>query len=129
MLILVNGEIVFESKDGEDLDIKTRSNHISGNGNISVNGNENMITGQVYRNSSQNITIEIDGNIGDLNVDSGNVIIKGNSKNIKVDIGNIEVQDTVAGNAVTKMGSIKAHMINGNAKTENGEIKCHTNRN
>jgi len=127
--IFINGKIVYEIDDGEDVSIDTsgsgfcinssNSNVVIGNNTVFING-KNVSKVQTAQNSD--INIEIRGNAGNVKVSHGNITVMGDCNNVKTSSGDIRA-NTINGNAETASGDIKADRINGDCSTLSGDIK------
>lgn len=117
-------------------------NRVVSNGSVVVSNGEVWINGQQVQiaQNVRNITIEIAGNINDLQVDacnsvsvhgnvgtirtgSGNVNVTGNvDRDVQTGSGEIEVGENVGGNVTTGSGDVSATSINGAVRTASGDI-------
>lgn len=131
MEIYINGKLVMELKDNEDVNVEVKGNKSSiaiGNGNICINGGFNQIGNSSYQNNfgsvsiGANVEIEINGNVGKFNSNAGNVTIKGDCNgDASVRSGNLKAK-TIKGNAEARNGNIKADEIHGNCSAHNGNV-------
>ena len=134
MEIYINGKLVMELKDNEDVnvEVKDKKNSIAiGNSNICISGGSNQIGNSNYQNNFGSasvgaefsfIEIEINGNVGKFSSNPGNVTIKGDcNDDVSVMNGNLKAK-VINGNAETKNGNIKADEINGDCSARNGNV-------
>lgn len=84
--------------------------------NISVEGNINELTVDVCK------TININGNVYELQTTSGDVQCNDVNNGIKTTSGDVECNN-VTGNIQTTSGDVTANEINGSVKTVSGDIK------
>ena len=115
MEIYINGKLVMELKDNEDVNVEVKGAKSSiaiGNGNVCISGGFNQIGNSNYQNNfgiasvGADIKIEINGNVGNFSSNAGNVTIKGDCN----------------GDASVRSGNLKAKTIKGNAETRNGNV-------
>lgn len=131
MEIYINGKLVMELKDNEDVNVEvkgTKGSIAIGNGNVCISGGFNQIGNSNYQNNfgiasvGADIEIEINGNVGNFSSNAGNVTIKGDCNgDASVRSGNLKAK-TIKGNAETRNGNIKADEIHGNCSTRNGNV-------
>lgn len=131
MEIYINGKLVMELKDNEDINVEVKGAKGSiaiGNGNVCISGGFNQIGNSNYQNSfgsvsvGADIEIEINGNVGNFSSNAGNVTIKGDCNgDASVRSGNLKAK-MIKGNAETRNGNIKADEIHGNCSTRNGNV-------
>lgn len=131
MEIYINGKLVMELKDNEDVNVEVKGAKSSiaiGNGTVCISGGFNQIGNSNYQNNfgiasvGADIEIEINGNVGNFSSNAGNVTIKGDcSGDASVRSGNLKAK-TIKGNAETRNGNIKADEIHGNCSTRNGNV-------
>ncbi|MBQ0600938.1 hypothetical protein J7S78_14155 [Klebsiella oxytoca] len=97
---------------------------------IDVSGNNIRITGGVmYANGQQinvgevmqPIHVTINGDIGVLETESGDVTINGNVSSVSTKNGNVSAQN-VTGDITTKNGSVACGSVSGSVDTKNGNI-------
>ena len=84
--------------------------------NISVEGNINELTVDVCK------TINVNGNVHELQTTSGDVQCNDVNNGIKTTSGDVECNN-VTGNIQTTSGDVTANEINGSVKTVSGDIK------
>ncbi len=90
------------------------------NGKVIVNGNE------VTPEDSKTITINVEGDIDELNVDAcEKITVKGNVKNIQTSSGDIDCGN-VTGGIQTSSGDIECGDVGGSIQTSSGDVKCGT---
>ena len=134
MEIYINGKLVMELKDNEDVNVEVKGAKSSiaiGNGNVCISGGFNQIGNSNYQNNFgiasvgaefSFIEIEINGNVGNFSSNAGTVTIKGDCNgDASVRSGNLKAK-TIKGNAETRNGNIKADEIHGNCSTRNGNV-------
>ena len=88
-------------------------------------GNNIWIDGVNVTPDAKIITVNIEGNLGELNCDVANTVtITGNVENsVKTVSGDIEIGGFVGGNVQSTSGDIKCNNIGGSVKTTSGDIK------
>lgn len=93
--------------------------------NVTIKNGKVIVDGKDYTPAdSKTISISIQGDLKDLNVDACNKVdIKGNVVNAKTVSGDLEISGDIAGNASTVSGDIKCGNIKGNVSTVSGDIK------
>lgn len=100
--------------------------NISTNGSISIKGGKVMVDGKEVTDlatyKGPNVTIVIQGDVGDVSLDTGDVEVHGNAKNVSTVSGDASIRGSVSGNVSTISGDVKAGAINGNCSTISGDI-------
>jgi hypothetical protein len=90
------------------------------NGKVIVNGKE------VTPEDSKVITINIEGDVEELNVDvCEKITIKGNVKNIQTSSGDVECNN-ITGSIQSSSGDIECGDVGGSIQTSSGDVKCGT---
>lgn len=115
--------------------VKTTVSNVS-NSTISINGttyvgnNVKIVNGKVIVDGkdmtpdAKNITIQVNGDISNLDVDiCDKLSITGNVNELSTVSGDVEIGGSVGGNIKTTSGDIKCGNIAGNVKTVSGDIK------
>ena len=105
MEIYINGKLVMELKDNEDVNVEVKGAKSSiaiGNGNVCISGGFNQIGNSNYQNNfgiasvGADIEIEINGNVGNFSSNAGNVTIKGDcSGDASVRSGNLKAKTVI----------------------------------
>lgn len=91
--------------------------------NISIKNGKVIIDGKTVSEETQ-LTINVEGNVTDLQMGSGDLNIQGNvDGKVAVDSGNIQIGGNVIGNVKSNCGNITVHgTVGGNVKTDCGNI-------
>ena len=92
---------------------------------VVIKGNKVIIDGVEQDKDNDlvgDVNSSIDGNVGDIQNDSGDIRITGDAKNISAHSGDIYCED-VNGNATTYSGDIQCGHISGNTTTYSGDIR------
>ncbi|MGP9509130.1 MULTISPECIES: hypothetical protein [Halomonas] len=108
-------------RDGSSITINGQ--HVVGR-NIEIHGDHITIDGEPYEGAdSLHVTIEIHGDVGQVETSSGNVTAKSVSGKVKTMSGDITVAGDVGGNVKTMSGDVSAGTIHGGVSTMSGDIK------
>jgi hypothetical protein len=67
------------------------------------------------------ITVNVEGNCGDIETGSGDVNVSGSSGNVQTGSGKVKCQD-VKGNVQTGSGNVNCGKVSGNVRTGSGDI-------
>lgn len=111
---IINGQVVSMGKGNND------SFSVS-NGNIFINGSNVDMT-QFEDTKVFNITIE--GDVGSVTNENGDINIHGNSGNVKNMSGDVFIDGNVDGGAITMSGNVVVEgIIAGDVSTVSGNIK------
>lgn len=105
--------------------IKINGKTYRGN-SIQIKGNRVIIDGKDADTGEEKIiNINVEGDLGSLNVESAEVItIKGNvNGDAKSMSGDIEIGGDVTGNVKTMSGDVRCGNIGGKVKTMSGDVK------
>lgn len=95
---------------------------------MSVINNKVYIDGKLFEDcdliKSKKIEIKIEGNCGDVHVDSANLTVNGNIEGeVLVDAGNITCRGDIKGDVNCDCGNISCHHIFGNTDVDCGIVK------
>lgn len=152
MKVFINGKLVFEQQDNEDLLIQSDTdilrnssssktpwfakifscffnNQPSSNNNIVSNNNSNIVINGEKRNeiSSAKIEIKVEGPTKTLTTQAGDVFIQGDVEKIESSCGNVHVNGN-ATNIVSASGNIKVlGSCSGNISSSTGNIRVSNN--
>ena len=152
MKIFINGKLVFEQQDNEDLLIQSDTdilrnssssktpwfakifscffnNQPSSNNNIVGNNNSNIVINGEKRNeiSSAKIEIKVEGPIKTLTTQAGDIFVQGDVEKIEASCGNVHV-DGNAINIASASGNIKVlGSCSGNITSSSGNIRVSNN--
>lgn len=96
--------------------------NVSGN-NIRIAGGIMYVDGQQVNVGEvmQTIHLTINGDIGVLETESGDVTINGNAGSVTTKNGNVSAQN-VTGDVTTKNGNVACGPVSGSVDTKNGNI-------
>ena len=94
-----------------------------GNSLIISNGKV-IVDGKDVSPESKTITIQVDGNIAQLNVDNANkVSVIGNVEKLSTMSADVEVSGMVKGNISTMSGDVECGDVHGGISTMSGNVK------
>ena len=107
--------------------VNGRTIHISGN-DISIVGGKIFVDGKEHKAAGDTenciTTVVIDGNVGTLHLDCGDVEVRGDSLTIDAHMGNVKVGGNVTGNVKSHMGNVDVTgNVLGSVSTKMGDIK------
>lgn len=152
MKVFINGKLVFEQQDNEDLLIQSDAdtlrnsnssktpwfakifscffnNQTSSNNNIVGNNNSNIVINGEERNeiSSAKIEIKVEGPVKTLTTQAGDIFVQGDVEKIEASCGNVHV-DGNAINIASASGNIKVlGSCSGNITSSSGNIRVSNN--
>lgn len=100
--------------------------------NLATNGRISIKNGKVVIDRKEvtdlasykgpNVTIIVQGDVGDVSLDSGTLEVQGNAQSVNTLSGDATIRGSVSGNVSTMSGDVKAGAINGNCSTMSGDI-------
>lgn len=152
MKVFINGKLVFEQQDNEDLLIQSDTdilrnssssktpwfakifscffnNQPSSNNNIVGNNNSNIVINGEERNeiSSAKIEIKVEGPVKTLTTQAGDIFVQGDVEKIESSCGNVHVNGN-ATNIVSASGNVKVlGSCSGNITSSTGNIRVSNN--
>lgn len=152
MKVFINGKLVFEQQDNEDLLIQSDTdtlrnsnssktpwfakifscffnNQPSSNNNIVGNRNSNIVINGEKRNEipSAKIEIKVEGPIKTLTTQAGDIFVQGDVEKIEASCGNVHVNGN-ATNIMSTSGNIKVlGSCSGNISSSTGNIRVSNN--
>jgi hypothetical protein len=97
---------------------------VSGN-NVIIKNGKVIVDGNEVSSQLENLTINIFGNVENLDVDACKIItISGDAKKVNTASGNVTVHNNVSGNVSTVSGDVKANDIGGDVETVSGDVNA-----
>lgn len=100
--------------------------NIATRGSISIKGGKVIVDDKEVANLADfkgpAVTIVVQGDVGDVSLDTGTLEVHGNAQSVKTMSGDATVRGNVLGNVSTMSGDVKASAINGNCSTMSGDI-------
>lgn len=108
------------------VNVNGRIYHTPEGSSVSVINNKVYVDGKLFEDFNEtkekNIKITIEGDIHDVKLDCGDIVVNGNVNNINNINGDIKIKGDVSGDVKNTNGDISAHTIYGDAKTVSGDI-------
>lgn len=103
--------------------IRINNNSYVGN-SITITNGKVIIDGKDVTPESKAITISVEGNIDNLNVDAcDKVTVSGNATKVKTMSGDVEIHGDVSGDVKTMSGDVDCGNIGGSVSTMSGDVK------
>jgi hypothetical protein len=103
--------------------IRINNNSYVGN-SITITNGKVIIDGKDVTPESKNITISVEGNVDNLNVDAcDKVTVSGNATKVKTMSGDVEIHGYVTGDVKTMSGDVDCGNIGGSVSTMSGDVK------
>ena len=102
---------------------------VTGNGNVSINGNRVMVNGNLVKDFNEvkqkTIYVIVNGDVGNLEVSCcEKVEVKGTVKSVKTQSGDVYVTGDVEGNLTSTSGDVECGNVGCNVTTTSGDVRC-----